>query len=612
MRFDRFQLWQWILSVGRSSVERFGQHPVQSTHLETAQILAGLGSWQICNLGSSQETLQWSDPLYSLLGISAEVPPSHACYLAQVHPDDRDRVAQVHQCWREMQQLEGIEYRLLKQDGTECWVRERVAVDCASQSGILHMTGIVQDITAEWHQAEYNRLLTETSQRVRQSLQVDEILQTAVAEIRRLLGVDRAFIAQVNSRGCGYIAAESNNPTWGSIADEGFPVEVIAELQKVYQQQGTIVYCSPADQPQAGFLHYLYRKYEVQAGISTPIATSGTTMGLLAVHQCRGSRRWDVQEIQLVEQLAAQIGIALQQGYLHRQMQETATALEQQVQERTQQLEQQMEALHLLNQQQERLIHAISHDLQTPILGIVMVLQRLAKQPEPSLSSTMLNLMLDSSQRQLSLLKSLQEEAAASQPLLKLDRQPTQLTGVIHRTLEDLQPLLSESNIKVLTQFQDFLPTVSLDSSYIQQVVRHLITNVVQHNLPGIQITIEVGLDEGVNETTLPPRWQGGHRESGLRKQHPWQQAPCLYCRVQDNGVGLRSEQIALMFTKPYLRSSHNRHITGLGLGLYLCHQAIKAHGGEIGVISEVEQGSMFWFTVPIPVRATAAIDLAS
>ncbi|MGI0492199.1 GAF domain-containing sensor histidine kinase [Alkalinema pantanalense CENA528] len=608
MRFDRFQLWQWL-----SSVWRFGQNPVRSTHLEIAQILAGLGSWQIYDLGSSQETLQWSEPLYRLLDIPVEVPPSHACYLAQVHPDDRDRVAQVHQRWRDMQQLEELEYRLVHQDGRERWVREQITVDCAHQSGVLQMTGIVQDITADYQQAEYNRLLTETSQRIRQSLQVEEILQTAVAEIRRLLGVDRAFIAQVNPQGCGYIAAESNDPAWGSIAEEGFPSEVIAELQTVYRQRGTIVHHSPTDQPSKGFLHYLYCKYEVKAGISTPIAISGATMGLLAVHQCKGSRQWNTREIQLLEQLAAQIGIALQQGYLHRQAQETAIALEQQVKERTQQLEQQMEVLQLLNQQQERLIHAISHDLQTPILGMVMVLQRLAKQTEQPLSSTMLNLMLDSSQRQLSLLKSLQEEAATSQPLLQLDRQPTQLTGVIHRTLEDLQPLLRESDIQVSTRFQDFLPTVAVDSSYIQQVVRHLITNVVQHNLPGLQITIEVGLDDGMDRTPpLSNRWHGGDREASGRNQHPWQHAPCLYCRVQDNGVGLQPEQIALMFTKPYLRSSHNRHITGLGLGLYLCHQAIKAHGGEIGVISKVEQGSIFWFTVPIPVCATSAIDLAS
>ncbi|MBD2327210.1 ATP-binding protein [Alkalinema sp. FACHB-956] len=638
MRFAPFQFWQWLSSGGW-----FGQQPDRSTHLEMAQTMVGLGSWQIKNLGSSQETLDWSNPLYGLLGlVPAEVVPSPARYLAHVHPDDRDRVRQAHATWRTpqnlvtpnlvaqnltqhlvtqhlvaqnklvAQNLEAIEYRLLSQDGRERWVREQVSVEWSEQGDGVHLTGVVQDITSERQQADYHRLIAETSQRIRQSLQVDEILQTAVAEVRRLLGVDRVFIAQVNSQGCGYIAAESNDAMWGSIATEEFPVEVITELQTVYQQRGTIVHHSPADQPQAGFLHYLYQKYDVQAGISTPISTSGATMGLLSVHQCSRTRQWTAKELQLLEELAAQVGIALHQGYLYRQVQETAIVLEQQVQERTQQLKQQMLSLQILNQQQERLIHAISHDLQTPILGMVMVLQRLAKHPEKPLSRTMLDLMLDSSQRQLSLLKSLQEEAAASSPMLKLDRKPTQMMNVIDRALNDLQPLLANSNTQVITQFEDGLPVVAMDASHIHQVLEHLVTNAVQHNLPGTQITIEVGMDDGRSSMMS----QNNRRYSSDREapgsRYPWQHSPCLYCRVQDSGRGLQPEQIALMFHRPYLRSTHNPHITGLGLGLYLCHQTIKAHGGEIGVTSQAGQGTTVWFTVPIPTCVTSAIDLAS
>ncbi|MCU0570435.1 MAG: sensor histidine kinase, partial [Oculatellaceae cyanobacterium Prado106] len=77
------------------------------------------------------------------------------------------------------------------------------------------------------------------------------------------------------------------------------------------------------------------------------------------------------------------------------------------------------------------------------------------------------------------------------------------------------------------------------------------------------------------------------------------QQEDSIRCTVQDNGLGIPPEQCDKLFN-PYFRGTAKGKSVGLGLGLYLCQQIIQAHGGQIGVTSEVGQGTAFWFTLPI------------
>jgi signal transduction histidine kinase len=62
--------------------------------------------------------------------------------------------------------------------------------------------------------------------------------------------------------------------------------------------------------------------------------------------------------------------------------------------------------------------------------------------------------------------------------------------------------------------------------------------------------------------------------------------------------VGIIQAQQKRLF-QLYSRGARARYMPGLGLGLYLCQQIIKAHGGEIGVESQLDRGSTFWFTLP-------------
>ena len=68
---------------------------------------------------------------------------------------------------------------------------------------------------------------------------------------------------------------------------------------------------------------------------------------------------------------------------------------------------------------------------------------------------------------------------------------------------------------------------------------------------------------------------------------------------VRDTGPGIEAEHLPLLFERFYRVPGVSRKVRGTGLGLYICRKIIEAHGGDIGVMSEVGKGTCFYFTLP-------------
>jgi two-component system sensor histidine kinase KdpD len=119
------------------------------------------------------------------------------------------------------------------------------------------------------------------------------------------------------------------------------------------------------------------------------------------------------------------------------------------------------------------------------------------------------------------------------------------------------------------------LPTVRMDVQRIREVLMHLLENAGKYSDPGvsIKVTSEVTNDE----------------------KGPW-----LVTSVADRGPGIDSFDQALIFEKFY-RGRHQRYSApGTGMGLAIAKVIVEAHGGSIGVVSQLGNGSVFSFTLPI------------
>jgi signal transduction histidine kinase len=233
-----------------------------------------------------------------------------------------------------------------------------------------------------------------------------------------------------------------------------------------------------------------------------------------------------------------------------------------------------------LRQQLQLFLHAVSHDLRNPVTGSLMLLKNLPSQAgKVILDQTVVNQMIDGQERQLKLINSLLEAHAQEVTGIVLQRQPVQLRELLAAIALDFQPLLQQSQASIQVVISSNLPVVNVDPLQLRRVYDNMISNALQYNRSGLHISLDASVE--------------GHY---------------LRCTISDDGQGIglatkgESTPISLkhhIFDR-YSRGINRRQPLHLGLGLYICRQIVEAHGGHIGVESELNQGTTFWFTLPL------------
>ncbi|WP_392535746.1 PAS domain S-box protein [Nostoc sp. C117] len=189
--------------------------------------------------------------------------------------------------------------------------------------------GIGQDITERKRtelalkaQAEREQLMRTVAQRIRQSLNLQEILNATVQEVRDLLKVDRVVVYQFDPEMIGTIMAESVEPGWTvslgvEIHDTCFQIGAGVEYHQGRKRAIANIY-------EAGLADChirLLEQFEVKANLVVPILLEVSSQnpgshlwGLLIAHQCSRFREWEENQLDLLDQLTVQLAIAIQQS----------------------------------------------------------------------------------------------------------------------------------------------------------------------------------------------------------------------------------------------------------------------------------------------------------
>lgn len=217
------------------------------------------------------------------------------------------------------------------------------------------------------------------------------------------------------------------------------------------------------------------------------------------------------------------------------------------------------------------LLHAVSHDLRSPLSGMSLLLRSRLNDAASNIAidRRTVEVMVQSCSRQLQLIESL---TATQQFDVKSDSlaiKPLSLPALVQNILVERLPILNQHRVKVKQLFPADLPLVNADAQQLWRVFGNLIDNAVKYNQSGFILTVEAK-----------------------------KEGEMVRCTVADNGAGISPQQCARLF-EPYTRGVGVSLRQGLGLGLYICRQIVEAHGGEIGVDSELGKGARFWLTLP-------------
>lgn len=317
------------LKNSKRKIEKLNQQLAQDStkRLQTALRAAQMGMWD-WNMVTGEIT--WSPEHEQLLGL----PPDsfdgrYETFDACLYPADRAGLNQAVAYSLQNRAPYHHEFRVVWGDGSVHWIEGRGQAFYGKGGQPVRMSGTIMAIDERKQaqlllnqQFEQQRLVMEITQKVRQSLNLPEILQTTVDEVRQFLQVDRVIIFQFNPGWGGTVAVES-------VVDEAlalFPFDIhdpcIGDRYVEPFQQGLVtakadIYTADISPCHVEFL----AQFQIRANLVVPILRNGQLWGLLAAHHCIAPRHWQDSEIDLLRQLASQVSIALQQSALFEQVQ---------------------------------------------------------------------------------------------------------------------------------------------------------------------------------------------------------------------------------------------------------------------------------------------------
>jgi diguanylate cyclase (GGDEF)-like protein/PAS domain S-box-containing protein len=178
-------------------------------------------------------------------------------------------------------------------------------------------------------QVERERMIYAIAQNIRHSLDLEEILNTTVAEVRSFLQTHRVIIYRFQPDWSGVIISESVSPEYKAILNLEMTDSYFVETQGEFYQEGKVKITSDIYSiPMTDCHRELLEKYQVRAKLVVPILQGKKLWGLLIAHHCSAPRHWQTWETSLLEQLAIQISIAIQQSEIYQQLQTANQQLE--------------------------------------------------------------------------------------------------------------------------------------------------------------------------------------------------------------------------------------------------------------------------------------------
>jgi len=235
-------------------------------------------------------------------------------------------------------------------------------------------------------------------------------------------------------------------------------------------------------------------------------------------------------------------------------------------------LSEQKEQLEKANETKDRFLSIIGHDLRNPFNAINSFISLLSSHPDEMDASFIQKYVLlikDAGASAQNLLENLLEWALNQSGELKLELEAVSLNYILRGNVLLVKEIALQKEIEIIENLSEN-PTVLIDKNMINTVIRNLISNAVKYTPSGGRIELITEIVEDKVKVV-----------------------------VHDNGIGITSDQLLTLFAPGTIKKGKDG--TGSsGLGLILCKEFLTKHGEELRVESRVNEGTTFWFNLPL------------
>lgn len=226
------------------------------------------------------------------------------------------------------------------------------------------------------------------------------------------------------------------------------------------------------------------------------------------------------------------------------------------------------EHLKVLNAKKDDFIALASHELKTPLTSMSAYLQILARLEKDAKNKTFVDKLQHQLKKLSSLVDDLLDVSKIEAGKLHFSKDDFDLTEVIEEAID----MIVHANPSYQIEFENRNSKciITGDSHRIGQVMINLLTNAIRYS-PHTN-SLKVYLIEEPMEIKVG---------------------------VEDHGIGIAQEKLQNIFSRYYRVDGDNSKVSGLGIGLYICHEIVSRHNGKIWAESTFGEGSTFWFTLP-------------
>lgn len=539
---------------------------VSEERLARGQDNASIGTWD-WNIKDGH--VYWSPMANLLYGYAADLDEmTSETYFSMVHPSDIDLVNDAVAACLEHGVKYDIEHRIMWPDGSVHWVQERGDVIYGEDGKASHMLGVVQDITERMQAKILQQGNNQILEQIALGKPLTQVLNSVILHAENILdGAISSVLLRNPSENILEKGAAPNLPDFYNEAIDGIDIGMgIGSCGEAAFTGKRVIVSDIMNHPNWSAFKELAKKADLSACWSEPFSSSsGEVLGTFAIYY-REPTTPNENNLELLADLAQFAAIVVERDLSQQALLEAKDEAEN------------------ASRAKSQFLSSMSHELRTPMNAIMGFGQLLTMESESALTDSQqenVNEIVKAGNHLLELINEVLDLSKIEAGRIDLSLEGVALGEVISESIQLITPLANNRGIEIrLTKEGDDLTleksmyennAVRADRIRLRQVLLNLLSNAVKYNNENGKIIIDYQPEKN-NQTRIS---------------------------VTDTGDGISLEGQSQLFKAFNRLGVEQNQIEGSGIGLVITKNIIELMGGNIGVDSQPDKGSTFWFELP-------------
>lgn len=402
-------------------------------------------------------------------------------------------------------------------------------------------------------------LINRISSSIRDSLELEKIIEIALKEVSTTLGLDKSYFASFDEHNGSFVLKNS----WNLREKDPEKIDLNKDpvIKQAFFKHKTIVSSIMTNQ----------KTNHIQSRLITPVLYRDRILGILVFYHINNKRIWHEEEISLIESITAQLASAINQAELFEtvlnQKNELVKAILQLKETQAQLI--QSEKMASLGQ----LVAGVAHEINTPLGSVNSnnnILEKCLEKVQGEIKNKdIIEILENAINTNTEAIKRINTLVRSLRNFARLDEAEYQEAD-IHEGLNSTLMLVNheiKNRIEIIREFEN-LPPVKCYPNQLNQVFMNILINACQ-SIEG-KGTIAIKTEKPENKVIIT---------------------------ISDTGKGIAAKDISRIFDPGFTTKGFG---VGTGLGLSICYQIIEKHKGKIFVESEVGKGTAFKIELPL------------